>query len=345
MINTFLWIVAALWLVALGVFLFIKKVPHGWVQFRTGLVLRFLPALDSQPVVDLRNSIEHFVSKKLPAIKKSLPIDEVKDVDIPTRHGSISARVFKNHDQIGSNILVLIHGGGWCIGSSNSYEEVSRRLVRETGCALVSLDYSLSPEIKFPHAHEECLDAVAHLTEHASNYGLNGDQKLILVGDSAGGNLIISTTYDLTENQRNKIDKLVAVYPAVDGKKTDYKSNIDFAKGYYLTQKSMQQFTEAMITSKEQLEDLRMSPIDQEPMPDFPETFVLTAEFDPLRDQSEAFASKLQKEGITVLLKRYKGTIHAFFGLKDFGSQSLQCIKDIGSFIRNEAIAEISKFS
>lgn len=344
MTNIFLWVVIILWIAAIGIFFFIKKVPHGWVQFRTGLVLRFLPALDSQPVLGLRESIEQFVSKKLPTIQKNLPVDQVRDVSIPTRHGDISARVYSNEGQKGKHILVLIHGGGWCIGSSNSYEEVSRRLVLETGCSLVSLDYSLSPEVKFPHAHEECLDAVAHLTRHASSIGLDEDHDLVLVGDSAGGNLIIATTYDLTAEQRKKIRKLVAVYPAVDSIKGDYESSKNFAKGYYLTQKSMQQFTEAMITDSKHLEDLRMSPINQERIEDFPETFVLTAEFDPLRDQSEAFALKMYKEEVSVVLKRYKGTIHAFFGLKDFGSQSLQCIKDIGAFVRNEPISDLSKF-
>jgi len=159
--NIALSVILILWVIAIVIFLFVKKVPHGWVQFRSGLVLRFLPALDSAPVVRLRQSLEAFIQKKLPGIRRSLPVSDVKNIDVPTRHGAIGARVFEGSSPGGGPLVVLMHGGGWCIGSLNTYEEMSRRLVRASGLSLISLDYSLSPEHKFPRAHEECVDAVS----------------------------------------------------------------------------------------------------------------------------------------------------------------------------------------
>ncbi len=332
-----LWIAVIILILIAAVFLFIKKVPHGWVQFRTGLVLRFMPALDHYPVVQLRNSMEDFNKKRLPQIKKSLPVDTVKEMTIPTRHGHINARIFNDNNSDHSHLIVLIHGGGWCIGSLNTYEEISRRLVIETGLPLVSLDYSLSPEYKFPHAHEECLDAVSWISENSEKIS-GKNLPLVLVGDSAGGNLVLTTTYDCTPEVRSSIKKIVPVYPAVDSRKRDYYSGTAFANGYYLTEKSIRQFTEAMISSEDHLNDIRLSPIYYPDVDDFPETFVITAEFDPLRDQAEAFAAKLRQITGSVVQKRYIGTIHAFFGLKDFGSRGVEAIQDIGSFIRGEKI-------
>lgn len=322
--------------IAILFYFFIKKVPHGWVQFRTGLVLRFLPALDSQPVVKLRDSLEAFVAKKLPGVKRNLPVDDVRDISISTRHGDIKARVFQSLNPKGSHIMVYMHGGGFCIGSLNTYEEVCRRLSRETGLSVVSLDYSLAPEHKFPRAHEECVDAVKWLVNHSEEID-RAPKPLVLAGDSAGGNLIISTYYESEAEVARHIEKMVAVYPVVDSKKSDYPSSVDYANGYYLTQKAMAQFTGALVPDQSDADDMRLSPI-YETRTDFPETFILTAEFDPLRDQGEAFAEKLKKNGIKVVSKRYKSTIHAFFGLKDFGSQGVNAITDIDRFLKGQPL-------
>lgn len=334
MIYTILGLVA---LVLVGFFLYFKKVAHGWVQFRTGLALKFIPPLDNKPVVQIRKGLEAFINKRIETIRKSLPVSHVDDIDIPTRHGPIKARIYNNESKNGDKVIVMIHGGGWCIGSINTYEEVSRRLTLSTDQTVVSLEYSLAPEHKFPHAHDECVDAVSWISQNLSE--INGNAKsLVLVGDSAGGNLIISTTYNCHPNVRKMISHLAAVYPAVDSRKTDYGSNIDYAFGYYLTKKSMDQFTEGLISSEEDLEDDRLSPLYYGPIDDFPATMVLTAEFDPLRDQGEVWANKMRKEGVKVVSKRYKGTIHAFFGLKDFGSQGVTAVNDINLFINGSLV-------
>jgi len=322
---------------------FFKKVPHGWVQFKTGLVLRFLPPLDSASVVTLRNGLEKFVSKKIPGIAKALPVARDSTIDIPTRHDPIMARVLVPEQQTSDKVCILMHGGGWCIGSTKTYEEVSRRLARETGSTVVSLEYSLSPESKFPKAHEECLDATTWIANNLHSIQPNA-KSIFLVGDSAGGNLVVSTVYESALEVRQQISHLIAVYPVVDSQKK-YYSNEAYAKGYYLTGRAMEQFTEAMLTSESQVADRRLSPIQLDMVEAYPKTMVLTADFDPLRDQGEAYANKIKKEGADVILKRYHGTIHAFFGLKDFGSRGVQAITDIGSFLRDEAVSDLMSLS
>lgn len=330
-------ILAVLVLIIAGIITYFKKVPHGWVQLRTGLVLRFIPPLDNKPVVQIRKGLEAFVAKRIHTIKKALPVSQVGDMDIPTRHGPIKARVYRHGVKQGDKIVVMMHGGGWCIGSVNTYEEVSRRLAITTGQTVVTLDYSLAPEHKFPHAHDECLDATTWISEHMSEIDKEASS-LVLVGDSAGGNLIISTTYNCHPEVRKNISHLAAVYPVVDSKKSDYASSQDYGDGYYLTTKAMAQFTEGLLQGVDDLEDYRLSPLYYDSIDHFPKTMVLTAEFDPLRDQGETWAHKMKGEGVSVLAKRYKGTVHAFFGLKDFGSQGVTAISDINRFISGSAV-------
>jgi len=254
-----LWI--ALIVLALGSLLVIKlkKVPHGWVQTRTGLVLQFLPPLDSSPVIPLREGLEIFVDKKRAAITKALPVIKDEYIAIPTRHGDIQARILEPEALSSDKICVLIHGGGWCIGSTRTYEEVSRRLARVCGATLVSLEYSLAPEHKFPIAHEECEDAVSWIASHMKD--INPEAKsLCLLGDSAGGNLVVSNIYEVNAEVRQKISHLVPVYLAVDSI-NKYGSEESYGKGYYLTKKAMEQFSEALLNDESELSDRRMSPI------------------------------------------------------------------------------------
>ncbi len=340
--NWVLLIIVLIFVITGAIILYLKKVPHGWVQWRSGVVLKFLPPLDSLPVIELRQSLEDFVRKQYPKIISSLPVHEITDVEIPTRHGQIGARIFNENGTDPSHNIIFIHGGGWCVGSVDTYEESCRRLARQTRLPVISLDYSLAPEFKFPHAHEECLDAVAWISKNSPQLGLN-HLPLALIGDSAGGNLIISTMYDSAPEVRSTIKKMIPVYPAVDSLNSDYYSNKAFAKGYYLTKKSMSQFTEGLINHREDLNDLRLSPINQPAMHPLPETFIITAEFDPIRDQGEAYASKLKQEGNSVLLKRYPETIHAFFGLKGFGSRGIEAIDDINRFLSDQSIGGLSE--
>jgi len=341
--TTAFWILGLiLTLLALALAYF-KRVPHGWVQLKTGLVLKFLPPLDHASVTILRDGLEKFIEKKRSGIAKSLPVKDDRYISIPTRHGDIKARVLIPESITSDKICVLMHGGGWCIGSTKTYEEVSRRLARVCGTTVVSLEYSLSPEAKFPVAHEECQDATTWLAEHMQRLQ-NNATALVLVGDSAGGNLVVATTYEVETEVRKKISQLVAIYPVSDSV-NDYPSNTAYAKGYYLTSKAMAQFTEAMIADPTHLSDKRLSPIQYDMVPEFPKTIVLTADYDPLRDQAEALAAKIKRDGAHVMLKRYHGTIHAFWGLKDFGSRGVVAIDDIGRFLRGESISDLMPLS
>ena len=155
------------------------------------------------------------------------------------------------------------------------------------------------------------------------------------MGDSAGGNLAINVAQHFNKSpSKPKIDHVVVIYPPVDGSGTARSSKEDFGSGYYLTQKAMGVFSRAYLNNRDELLDPRVSPFLHEDLSDFPDTLVLTAEFDPLRDEAEAFADKLRENQCEVQSKRYHGTIHGFFGLKDFGKQGPRAIEDVAEYLR-----------
>jgi len=308
-----------------------KKVPHGYVQWRTGAALKVMPSLDDYPPVKMRNILETIVTKRLPQIKRSLPIQEIKEFSIPTRHGEIPARLYNDHADSNQPIIVFMHGGGFCLGSFNVYEEVTRRLAKETNRKVVTIEYSLAPEYKFPQGHEECVDAALWVSNN-SEFLQNYTNQIIPMGDSAGGNLALSTYFALKERGlADIIDSIVAVYPVTGGSDEHTPSIRNYGEGYILTHGAMENFTNDLIRSKDDITD------PQNDLSNFPPIFVLTAEFDPLRDESEGFAERVKNAGNTVHTKRYKGTVHSFFGVKIMGSQGVVAVEDIANWLKDQS--------
>jgi acetyl esterase len=327
-----MWWVIGVFLVAVFALLFyhwVRRVPHGYVQFRAGLVLKFAPPIDSVDLIKLRKSLDKFAKKK--NARLNLPVDLVKDVTIPTRYATIKGRLYKQDGASWDRMIVYFHGGGWCVCSVETHDEITRRLAITTTLPVLSVDYSLSPEHKFPRALEESIDAV----NWARSNSEFESPAMILMGDSAGGNLAINVAQYYTKSlEDTQIKHVVAIYPPVDGSGAARSSKEDFGSGYYLTQKAMGAFSRAYLNNPDELMDPRVSPFLYDDLSHFPNTLILTAEFDPLRDEAEAFADKLREHQCEVKSKRYEGTIHGFFGLKDFGKQGPQAIDDVAEYLR-----------
>jgi len=332
MMTYFIWslpIVAALF------FFYIKRVPHGWVQWRTGLGLRFLPAIDHLSPIEQREKLNKLNTRGLPRIQKNLPVDEVKDFEIPTRHGPIRARLYNHNADSSLPAIFYSHGGGFCFGGLDMFEEVCRRLARECNRQVYSIEYSLAPEHKFPRMHEECEDAAIWVSTHHEALGVKSE-RIVLMGDSAGGNIAISTAFALRMRELQQlIAAVVPIYPSMEGYPNETQSLQAYGEGYFLTQKAMASFTEALVAKKEDLQDPRLFLASVTDLAHFPPTFIVNAEFDPLTDDGANFASRLKEAGNKhVERKIYKGTTHAFFGVGIMGDQGIKAVKDVGAFLR-----------
>jgi acetyl esterase len=244
------------------------------------------------------------------------PIFSVEERTVPGPAGAVPVRVYRPSDDAALPVVMWIHGGGWVTGSIETHDQLCRQLCDDVGAIVVSVDYRLAPEVKFPGAVDDCVAAWRWLSEHAAELG--GDPARVAVaGDSAGGNLAAVTALAAREAQLAAPVLQLLVYPVTDHE-LDSPSMIDNAKGYFLETEGMRWFYDHYAGTPSDFDDWRFSPIRAADLSGLPPAVVLTAEFDPLRDQGEAYAQRLRDAGVVTEAMRADGLFHGFFGMHPF---------------------------
>jgi acetyl esterase len=255
-------------------------------------------------------------------------VGEVTDGELPGPAGPLAIRTYRPEParsepaQSGEGIptILFIHGGGWVIGDLDTHDNQARRLCREVGAVVVSLDYRLAPEAPFPAAVEDAWAALSWVGEHVDELG--GDRARIAVaGDSAGGTLSAVVAARSRDRGGPELAAQLLIYPGADFSATDpatYPSRVENAEGKLLTAKDMAWFAAQYIGPVFEGLDLAhpdLSPIRAADLKGLAPAIVVTAEFDPLRDEGEAYARALEQAGTPVTLVRMDGMIHGFFDL------------------------------
>jgi acetyl esterase len=207
-----------------------------------------------------------------------------------------------------SPVLVWFHGGGWVIGSVETADHTASKLASLSGVTVCSVDYRLAPEHRFPAAADDCDDVVREL-------GANG-RRIAVGGDSAGGNLAAVVCLAARERGGPEIALQVLVYPVTDLSMSQ-ASYVENAEGYFLTADAMRWFIDHYVPDPADRKDWWCAPLHAESLAGLPAAIVITAEYDPLRDEGEAYADRLREAGVPVELVRYDGAIHGFFNLVD----------------------------
>jgi acetyl esterase len=251
-------------------------------------------------------------------MERSIPIVDfrgvparVSDRAIPGPAGSLRVRIFQPRSQRAPRpILVHFHGGGFVVGSLDSYDGICRMLAREADAVVVSVDYRLAPEHKFPAAVEDAVAATRWVIANAA--ALGGDPHVVAVGgDSAGGNLAAVVAQQTRGDAVRPMFQLL-VYPAVD-MTCSMPSHRLFREGYVLTERTIQWYLGNYLNREDEKRDPRASPLFARDLRGLPPAFVLTAGFDPLRDEGRAYAEKLEAAGVPVRLSCVMGSIHGFY--------------------------------
>lgn len=254
------------------------------------------------------------------------PVGRVEDRTIPGPESDLPIRVYYPKDaQPNYPAIVYYHGGGWVVGNLDSHENICRALTNIANCVTISVDYRLAPEHKFPAAVYDCYAAVDYVYDHAEEFQV--DQTRIAVGgDSAGGNLAAVISTMVKDKNKPAICFQLLLYPATNILGTPSASMVENAEGYFLTKSTMEWFRDCYINGE--VEDTPLlSPILYEDVRGLPPALVITAEYDPLRDEGEDYAKKLADAGVEVELTRYDGTIHGFIsmaGVIDLGKEALE---------------------
>jgi acetyl esterase len=255
-------------------------------------------------------------------------VAEVRELEIPGPAGTIPARMYVPGRTKPFPILVYFHGGGWVVGSLNGWDSVMRTLTNASGCIVVSVDYRLAPEHKFPAAVDDAYAATKWIAENAASLGAD-PARLAVGGDSAGGNLAAVVTQLARGHSGPKIAFALLIYPAVD---YDFlrASYAAYGEDHFLTMDMIRWFLGHYLTPEAENSTL-LRPIKAAPLRELPPTHIICAECDPLYDEGAAYANRLEAEGVPVTFVRYEGTIHGFFTFPAALTKGRDAIADAGA--------------
>lgn len=256
-----------------------------------------------------------FADNMLPPIPGET-MAEVRQLRVAGAAGELDARLYRPVNEENLPLLVFFHGGGFVIGTLDTHDNLCRSLARQTGAVVVSIAYRLAPEARFPAAPLDCYAATCWLVEHATELGVDGS-RLAVAGDSAGGNLAIAVSRLAVQRQGPKISYQCLFYPVTDAG-CDSGSYQAFAEGYLLSRAMMVWFWNQYLENPAQVDDPLASALRAGSLDGLPATTLITAEFDPLRDEGEAFAHRLQEAGVLTRIERCDGMVHGFISMAPF---------------------------
>ncbi|MCW2718524.1 MAG: acetyl esterase [Pseudonocardiales bacterium] len=258
----------------------------------------------------------------------------VHDRTIPGADGELPIRIFVPGGQGPLPVLTYFHGGGWVIGNLEVVDKPCRALAAVTGAIVVATQYRMAPETKFPGAVDDCYAALQWVAGNAAEFG--GDpNRLGVIGDSAGGNLAAVVALKARDEGGPRIRAQVLTYPVTDAT-SNLPSRRENAEGYLLTSASMDWFWRHYLREPGDGKNPYASPLLASDHSGLPPALVLTAEFDPLRDEGEAYAERLKAAGVSVTVRRYDGLIHGVFWMTGAVERGNELYEEIAKFVRSE---------
>ena len=262
-------------------------------------------------------------------------MEKMEDMEITVRDGAqISLRIYRPTNNEDLKTIVFYHGGGFVLRNIDSHDDLCRRIARKCNALVISVGYRLAPEYKFPIPVLDCFDALLWSKRNAATYGGNPND-LVVMGDSAGGNLATAVSLMARNQNGPAISKQVLIYPCLDAR-LKYPSIETFKDGYLLTKDMMLWFVDHYAGSPEDILNPLMSPLLSESLADLPPAFVSTSDHDPLKDEGEDYYRKLSAAGNKTVFKEYKNTIHGFANIPRLSKQSDVLVDDIAAFLADQ---------
>jgi acetyl esterase len=279
------------------------------------------PALETQEPTVARAGMEMMTAPS------TVELHEIREVNAD----GIAARLYRPNDRKDLGLLVFYHGGGWVLGSMNTHDDVCRKLALAMGHAVMSVDYRLAPEFAFPEPLNDCIVALRWAHANAAQLGIDAT-RIAVGGDSAGGNLAAV----VANLQPVPLKFQMLIYPVTDATRSSqsYKDN---GEGYRLTAAGMKWFCDHYVSgSIGTPTDPRVSPLfaDATTLASAPPAIVITAEYDPLRDEGEQYAHRLIEAGVACSLTRYYGQVHGFFSMSQYVDDGASAINQAATATR-----------
>lgn len=311
--------------------------PHGRLDYRAALSLNTLSFtynnFKPDPKVDFEMPLPVNLIYSLSDLAPSEKVSETKDIKIPSNNTDIHARAYWPQGVDRTQplpVIVYFHGGGFVVGSVDIFDSLTRALANATQAIVVSVDYRLAPAHPYPAAVDDCYAATEWVAENIASLG--GDpKKLVVAGDSAGGNLSAAVALKARDIGTPSIAAQIMYYPAVDLSEAHYDSKDKFADGYGLSRAAGQKFEAAYGANVTDRKDPYFSPLYAPSLAGLPPALIVTEGFDPLTDSGKAYAARLEQSAVHVVALHYPDMIHGFMSIKFFPQ-------------RRDALNETSKF-
>ncbi len=264
------------------------------------------PPLRAVPVELIRDTF-----RTMQPERPEVAVESIHELDIPANSISLSVRIYRPSSRDDLPVVLMFHGGGWVIGDLTTVDGQCRDVAVGSGAIIVAVDYRLAPEHRFPAAAEDCYAALKWTCDNIHSYG--GDAKRIgVAGDSAGGNLAAVVAQMCRDRKGPNLRCQLLVYPVIDGTNFDTASYITNAEGFGLSRDDMVWFWD-QYSDESDRRNPYASPILADSLRDLPPALVMTAEYDVLRDEGEAYGERLKIDGVEAETVRFDGFIHGFF--------------------------------
>jgi acetyl esterase len=269
--------------------------------------------------------------KQYPAPVLAPPIHAVRDLTVPGAQAELLVRLYTPSAARNLPLIVFFHGGGFVICNVDMYDDLCKLLANHSGCAVASVEYRLAPETPFPGPLEDCYAALKALAAQGERLGID-PTRLAVAGDSAGGNLAAATALLARERAGPALRYQGLLYPCLDPD-CESASAKALASGYLLTRNAMVWFWGHYLKSAADRANPLASPLRAK-LAGLPAATVVTAEFDPLRDEGEAYADRLRAAGVTVTGRRYLGMIHGFASMPYVTGVANRALADVGADLK-----------
>ena len=278
------------------------------------------------PPAELRKLVEAFTWPS------PIQLQSIVNTQIPGPNGKIPVRIYTPEGKGSFPILVYYHGGGWSIGTLDLYDPTCRFLSKEAGVLVVAVDYRLAPEHKFPQPLQDCYAALQWTVEHASE--LHGEKNRIAVGgDSAGGNLAAAVALMARDQNGPKIAYQILIFPVIDNN-FDTRSYQEFGKNHFVTRNQMIYYWNQYLNNPDEANNPYVAPGKAKNLTRLPPALVVLADFDPLYDEGDSYAKRLQQAGVPVTLLTYP-SFHGFtlmYNQLDLGQKAMH---EIAQHLKN----------
>ncbi|MFK0173719.1 alpha/beta hydrolase [Streptomyces sp. NPDC090306] len=250
---------------------------------------------------------------QVPPAEERLPLHAVEDLTARTASGDVPVRVCTPTDADRHGLLVYFHGGAFFLGSLETHDHVARSLAKETGLKVVSVGYRRAPEAPFPAGLDDCYAVTRWAAEQGESLGWDGTT-LALAGDSSGGNFVAAVAARAHDDGFDRITHQILYYPSLDldFDEDRYASLRENAVGHGLETAGLKPFNAFYLDSGADPADPLVSPVRRKELSGLPPALIVTAEFDPLRDEGELYGRRLREAGVPATVSRYEGAGHGF---------------------------------